>query len=714
MHVPDPAAGNADDLGALPRREDLYHLLPSLFRRGDAAGDEALRALLAVIEHELLALEDAASAQYDNWFVETCDPAILERIAALLGADLPGSPPRAYVANVLRTRRRKGTIGALEDVLHTATGWGVRAWETFPRLARTCYVAQPDPGAGSNADGTVDLRDRHALAHLDTPFNRLALRPDVRRIGPASGAPARTPHNLATVGLAVWRLKPASIADSQAYAVPGQPGCFTFDPLGRDVPLYNHPRPDAARARPTAAEHLPVPLSRALLAEDLAQDQDAQAPHSTYYGPGRALHILRDEQPVLPASVISANLSGWQLPLKPGTVAVDPERGRIAFAPGSEPETVRVYYTVGAIGDLGAGTYARHPIPPAASGAAPGPVTWQIEVAQSGTADADTLHDALAAWEHHSANTPGAHGIITVMDSALYADNQNLTVRVPPGAHLTLQAASGERPVLSPRGHWTLYGTDQTATLPNGDRVPAASLTIDGLLSGRELVLLSPLALAVHRCTLGPGISAHADAAASHLTVSHSLTGPLHLPPVLAALTVHDSVIDGGDGDAISGPAPDDVGPAATLARVTVLGAVKLSALHRATDCLFTASLRVEWRQTGSIHTSYLAPGSRTPQRIRCQPDLALAAADAAGATAAALDAIEHGLRPRFSSTGFGQPGYAQLRADCPPEIVGGAGDGGEMGAYHFLGDSARHAALRALLDEYLPLALEAGVRYES
>ena len=69
-------------------------------------------------------------------------------------------------------------------------------------------------------------------------------------------------------------------------------------------------------------------------------------------------------------------------------------------------------------------------------------------------------------------------------------------------------------------------------------------------------------------------------------------------------------------------------------------------------------------------------------------------------------------LKPTFTSTQYGQPGYAQLAQVCPPQIRTGAEDGAEMGVFSYLVQPQREANLRASLDEYLPFGLEAGIVY--
>src|SRR5262249_30609686 len=149
----------------------------------------------------------------------------------------------------------------------------------------------------------------------------------------------------------------------------------------------------------------------------------------------------------------------------------------------------------------------------------------------------------------------------------------------------------------------------------------------------------------------------------------------------------------------------------------------------------FNQPLRVLRRQTGCVRYCYLPDGSETPRRFRCQPDLALAlAVDQAleqGAAAAGLASVQQlppkessaietrervrvlaRLTPRFASTRFGEPGYAHLVPTTAPEILTGAEDGSEIGAFNFLQEPARRRQLAILLEEYLRFGLDAGIFY--
>src|SRR5215207_3001288 len=110
-------------------RDRLYGLLPSVYRVRDAERDEALRALLGIIEGELRLLDDDIGRLYDNFFIETCEEWVVPYLGDLLGVS--GVQPvrdeafsqRALVANTLAYRRRKGTASVLEQLARDVTGW---------------------------------------------------------------------------------------------------------------------------------------------------------------------------------------------------------------------------------------------------------------------------------------------------------------------------------------------------------------------------------------------------------------------------------------------------------------------------------------------------------------------------------------------------------------------------------------------------------------
>jgi hypothetical protein len=160
--------------------------------------------------------------------------------------------------------------------------------------------------------------------------------------------------------------------------------------------------------------------------------------------------------------------------------------------------------------------------------------------------------------------------------------------------------------------------------------------------------------------------------------------------------------------------AADDIGqapgPPASIWRSTILGPCYLQSLTLASDSLFTAPILVDRRQIGCVRFSYVAPGSEAPRRYRCQPDLALADIT----DHAQRSAIKSRVVPSFTSRQYGDPGYAQLSSLTGDEILLGADDGNEMGAFNSLKNAQRRANLSAAIQEYLRFGLQVGFFFET
>jgi hypothetical protein len=217
--------------------------------------------------------------------------------------------------------------------------------------------------------------------------------------------------------------------------------------------------------------------------------------------------------------------------------------------------------------------------------------------------------------------------------------------------------------------------------------------------------------LRIGHCTLVPGRRLAPDGsptdvgqpsvqvrpAGARLTVVRSITGPVRVRDGAAA-TVTDGVIDAGTlnrhayGSTQGGVA--EPGGALTLEAVTVIGRLACEALF-ASNSILLGTVQVVRRQEGCVRFSYVAQGSATPRRHRCEPS---APANF----------------PRLASLRYGAPAYCQLTARTPDAIRRGADDESEMGAFHFLYAPQRESDLRTRLDEYLRVGLEAGIFYES
>lgn len=191
-------------------------------------------------------------------------------------------------------------------------------------------------------------------------------------------------------------------------------------------------------------------------------------------------------------------------------------------------------------------------------------------------------------------------------------------------------------------------------------------------------------------------------------------------------LQIHiaDSVLDATDSElpALSGPDCAIAYAELHIYRSTVIGDVHTHAIRIAENSIMDGDVNVARRGIGCLRFCYLPPGSRTPRRYDCQPDLVLAAVRdrlAAGLLtaeqAASLRRTEpRRVRPLFTSRRYGTPAYGQLTVGCAREIVRGAEDGAELGVYHDLYQSQREDNLTARLTESTPAGFDTGIIYVS
>src|ERR1700752_5001677 len=131
-------------------RDQLFELLPVVYRLRDAERGYPLRGLVRVIAEQVDVVEADITQLYENWFIETCQDWVVPYIGDLIGyrqvheAGGPGeisTPqgrlrnkiliPRREIANTIRSRRRRGTLALLEQLAGDVAGWPARAVEFF-------------------------------------------------------------------------------------------------------------------------------------------------------------------------------------------------------------------------------------------------------------------------------------------------------------------------------------------------------------------------------------------------------------------------------------------------------------------------------------------------------------------------------------------------------------------------------------------------------
>ena len=708
--------------------EYLYDLLPQVHRTQDALQGNPLRALLEVVAEQVNVVEDDIAQLYNNWFIETCEDWVVPYIGDLVGyravpeaGDAGPGAPRQEVANTIRLRRRKGTVALLEDLARDVAAWPARAVQFYTLMGWTQHLSHLShlrPTRGR----TADLRDGGVLARLDGPFDSIA-----HTVG------LRGRYNIPDVGLFVWRLKAYSVTHTAARCIKVSGGYgegYTFSELGNDTPLYTRVRPESGPAQIAEEINVPGPIGRRAFTLTLEEGGTQASPD--YYGPDASLAIYvqdwpcRGERGMVPAEdIIPADLSDWLAYRAPlGKVLVDPERGRMVFPTGQVPKRVWVRYHYGFSADMGGGEYPRKLAQPA------GAKLYRVRK-RPGEGEFATVAAALAQWEGERAQAKVKAAVIEIADSCVY--HEALAFRLEPGESLQLRAANMARPILrlldyhsDKPDHIVIQGGAASRFVLDGLLVAGCGIEVEGgrIAHDQQCAPGTPdlCDITIRHCTLVPGWELDCDcepqwAAEPSLTlrstgasvrIERSILGPIR---VLAdetrydplVLRISDSILDSAHEGALA-IGDERCGPAFAvlhIARTTVIGGVKVHAVHLAENSIFMDRLQVARRQGGCVRFCYVTPGSRTPARYRCQPDLAGADDDTR-------------VRPRFTSLRYGAPGYCQLARDCAEEIVRGADDESEMGAFHHLYQPQRAASLRARLDEYTPAGSLAAIIYAS
>jgi hypothetical protein len=705
----------------------LYDLVPVVYRLRDADRGYPLRALLRVIAEQLDVVESDIAGLYENWFIETCADWVVPYIGALIGyTPVSTGPtasttrraqareritvPRREVANTIRFRRRKGTLSVLEDLAEAVAGWPARAVEFYRLLAVTQNIDYLRMDRGRLAD----LRNVDALDALGSAFDELARNVDVRR---TTSAHTQGTSNIPEVGIFVWRLRAYSVTLAPAYPYDEEsPSCYLFSALANDTQLFVNP---SANADPA----LPMPITRrAFEAREIHSSSTTPASGVPFaYGPGKSVMLWTGTPPapVTADRIVAADLRDWSYRPAAGTIALDPVLGRIVFPPQTRRLPVWVSYNYGFSADIGGGEYERAIEQP------PNATLYRVGTGAPFAA----IGDALARWRTDAPSD----AVIEIVDSDVY--DEPVAIELAANQTLQLRAANRVRPVirLHAPDDVTVRGVGPSWFVLDGIIVTGRGLQIGGEISG----------VTIRHSTLVPGWGLSCDCEPNRptepsidvvdaplcLTIEHSIVGAIqvdrdetmHNP---LRLRISDSIVDATSADRVALGAAGKLCADAvlTLLRSTVIGQVQTRAIELAENSILLGAVHACRRQRGCIRFCYVPPGSDTPRRYECQPDLVEAAVGALFAkgdvSAAERDALllaeQLRVEPDFDATRYGKPAYCRLALNCAPEITTGADDESEMGAFHDLYAPQRAANLRQRLTEYTPADTDAGIIYAS
>ncbi len=539
--------------------EQIYELLPAIYRTRDAENGEPLKALLAVIATQVNVLQDDIRQLYADEFIETCATWAVPYIGDLVGANLiyeiaAGAGQRAVVANTIGYRRRKGTLIDLEQVSMDVSGLPAVGVEFFKRLVTTQSMRH----LRLHNLATLDLRHGGQLDKLNSAFDTINRTIDVRRIAPRwrqAVDPDPTlldidlhgggRFNIPDIGIYLWRwAQNLTVTDAPAFVIDHHR--YMFSPLGQDMPLFNSVPPRESFVGLTTRLDVPQPIRRREFYKNI----------STFYGP--SILLKADGMPV-PASLICCrDLSDrpggdWGCTTA-GKISIDPMLGRIQFAANiAVPKQLSVSYTYGAGGYIGGGAYARTVTPPANP----------TFTAQIGTAATPTLESAIALW---NALAPGASGIILLpgFQSADIDLTGAAAITLPSTSQLWILAAEihpdGVASFESSRA--TLHGNIQVQGMqipgPNGTVLTPGKLFMSGLwMAGAMEIAGDATWVNLMDSTLVPGISLARDgkpvepgepsivasAIGVSLTLASCISGPIGIAAGGSAC-ISSSIID--------------------------------------------------------------------------------------------------------------------------------------------------------------------------
>jgi len=495
----------------------LFERLPEIYRNKDAEQFPAgqFEAFLDVLDEVPAGLRDNIEALHDDMFAESCADWVVPYIADLLGTShLSGDPwtLRADVARTVFHRRRKGTLGMIESLVFTLSGWAAQAVELRDRMVWSQHLnhQRPDAGGAPSAlqraslgaatrAGTVAIRDPAALAFLGGAFDTFAHVADFR-----PGQTGLPRYNLPNLGIFLWRLEDYTVlvgdpgttaALAIAGAAPGEAAAAVrciVHPMSDPMVLFNTHRYRMADEPPNLShpDEVPGPMPWPRLTSDAEHGHPAAYVTVDHYaaplpnapapaGAGLTLHV---PDTVVPPGLRwrfrGANLCAWEAglfpPLREFEIAIDPERGRILFgvtslAGEAQPlaDGLFVSHTYGFSGPTGAHPVAREPVT----------ATATIDRAMGATA----LETALA--NIHLATAPT---VIEIQDSATYdldlgavagAENAGGVLSLLLAQPLTIRAATGERPVIRLQRPWRFRPADLTDV----PAVDALRVALEGL-----------------------------------------------------------------------------------------------------------------------------------------------------------------------------------------------------------------------------------------
>ncbi len=224
--------------------EKMWVMIPAAFRDDDGLAQPpgVLRGFIEVLARQAAHLRRSVDHRWDDEFIDLCSEWAVPYIGELVGTRLVSAlnrrSRRVDVAKTIYYRRRKGTPRILEELIADISGWEGKVVEEFRRLGRMRHGLDPHTAplagrlTGTLPGGWADLRSAAGADLAGTAFDEFHHTPDFRRPRGRDGR-----YGIAKIAFHLFRL-PAMRLDGVMPAVGPFPRTFTFDPSGRDIPLF--------------------------------------------------------------------------------------------------------------------------------------------------------------------------------------------------------------------------------------------------------------------------------------------------------------------------------------------------------------------------------------------------------------------------------------------------------------------------------------------
>lgn len=735
--------------------EKLWDLVPDIYRYQDGLGTPpgVLRSIIEILAEQAATVRRSNDRVWEDQFIELCDEWAVPYIGSLVGtrmlSDKNKRGRRVDVAKTIYYRRRKGTPKVLEELISDISGWDGIMIENFHRLGRAHHGldARPLPFAGrltgTLPQGWADLREDGGSELADGPFEEYFHTPDMRF---AKGLDGR--YGITKLAFYLYRLKCYQVDDVTPFR--GGAGLlFTFDPSGRDIPLFqprNRP-PGWENWHPALEWELPGPIRCRLLGDaqymitgaviqqvlsdpDLTlvggltaqQSSDIQ----TLYG-----YLFRNESQLVtvfaPYNSLKAFVSTpppnnfFSLLLKyaitvcgksqllPGAISVS----TTTFPNGIPVENITSANlsktTAAYIASLAAASFnkiiAIDPergrfmfLNPAANVTNLSPSYY---MGFSGPLGAGTYSRPVMKLTAPFVNISNG-GPITIASIPLNGilqvdDNRTYGPVADPAAFqsLVVQSADRKRPYIVLDQSWTFQTTAGAAV----------NLTLDGLWIGGDgkgqwnIILKGDFTKVIIRnCTLDPGGDKNillnpinpvwlvVDGNVDQLCIENSIMGPVSILKGTGEVE-NLSVCDSIiQSTVLNVPALEMDGGKASICRATILGALTTDHLE-ASEIIVTGLCTVSDTQDGCLRFSAVPALSRAPRPYECL-------------------LFDGSAASWFKSTSFGDASFAQLSEVAPTQVLQGGEDGYEMGAFSSLLNPFRLHDLQIKVQEYMPFGL--------